>query len=207
MWNEPKLSYLCKMEELARQRYIAVLKWVESLGFKLNGLILDVGCGRGFVSQLLSEIGCVPVGLDISTKFANSAFSKGITVVVGDVQNSPFKSKVFDAIVCFEVLEHLSNIEKALCAIHRLLKKRGLFISTMPLLHPINAIVDFIRGERTHINNLSKNVWLDLFKKYFDVAGTKTMFIPPIPPNLFKRYFLLNLELVNSHIWVCCIKR
>jgi len=206
MWKEPKLSYLCKTEKFARQRYTEVLKWVRSLGFKLEGFMLDAGCGRGFTAKMFQEIGCTIIGLDISKELAKSAFSKGITVIVGDIQNPPFKPEVFDVIVCFEVLEHIPNIKRTLNAINKLLKKGGLFISTIPLLHPLNIIVDFIRGETTHINNLSKNVWLQIVREYFEVVGVKTIFIPPLPPTLYGRYFILNLGSFNSHMWICCVK-
>jgi len=113
---------------------------------------------KRFCSKNASEIGCTVVGLDISKDLAKSAFLNDITVVVGDIQDPHFRSEVFDIIVCFEALEHIPNIRRALNVINKLLKRGGLLISTIPLLHPLNIIVDFVLGETIHINNLSKNV-------------------------------------------------
>ena len=52
-------------------------------------------------------------------------------LVVGDVLNLPFKNSVFDAVGCFEVLEHVWEPKRLLEEIHRVLKTKGrLYLST-----------------------------------------------------------------------------
>ena len=60
-----------------------------------SGLVLDLGCGTGFVSQRLPE-GCTPVGLDLSPKMVEAYMKKFPRGVVGDAESLPFKEDSFD---------------------------------------------------------------------------------------------------------------
>lgn len=66
--------------------------------------ILDVGCGNGFVTRHLQ--GNRVVGLDPSKEAL--AHFEGESVV-GVAESLPFEDRSFDAIVCAEVLEHLTD--------------------------------------------------------------------------------------------------
>jgi len=78
--------------------------------------ILDLGCGTGWLSKVLSTNGHHVVGIDVSSwliKNAISSTSQNSLFLVGDCMNLPFKSGTFDAIVGIGVLHHLA-IEKGL---------------------------------------------------------------------------------------------
>ncbi|RLJ71000.1 malonyl-CoA O-methyltransferase [Hydrogenivirga caldilitoris] len=63
-----------------------------------SGVILDLGCGTGFVSSLLPDR-CVTLGLDLSDKMAQAYRERFGTAVVGDAENLPFKDKSFDFVL------------------------------------------------------------------------------------------------------------
>ena len=51
----------------------------------------------------------------------------------------PVSESVFDIVLMTEVLEHLQNPEVVLKEIHRVLRKEGKLIATMPFLYPIHS--------------------------------------------------------------------
>ncbi len=63
-----------------------------------SGSVLDLGCGTGFVSELL-PFGCEPVGLDISEGMATLYAAKFTQVIVGDAERLPFKDRSFDYVL------------------------------------------------------------------------------------------------------------
>jgi len=72
------------------------------LGYKYrNGKLLEIGVGNGFTSSFLKRS-----GIDVTTMDINPALSPDI---VGSLLEEPkyFVKKQFNAVLCFEVLEHL----------------------------------------------------------------------------------------------------
>jgi 2-polyprenyl-3-methyl-5-hydroxy-6-metoxy-1,4-benzoquinol methylase len=93
---------------------------------------LEVGCGNGTVLYALSALKNLHLtGADIylsGVKFAKSLLPS-IDFIQINAENIPFENK-FDAIGCFDVLEHIENDEKVLSQLHKALKKNShLFIS------------------------------------------------------------------------------
>lgn len=97
--------------------------------------ILDLGCGFGYGSTLLSGKNKIYTGCDKSVdclRYAKKVY-KIKNLVVADCTQLPFKDNSFDFIVFFEVIEHIEiEAQKlALKEITRCLKNGGLlFIST-----------------------------------------------------------------------------
>jgi len=99
--------------------------------------ILDLGCGRGWLSHLLAKEGRV-TGLDPVRKVVEAAQQNfpEVTFIAGTVDTllaDPMVSP-FDGIVCSEVIEHVPLEEKPhfLRSIRRLLKPEGYLILTTP---------------------------------------------------------------------------
>lgn len=102
--------------------------------------ILDIGCGDGFTTNLLSKIALEVIGIDISSSGIRFAKTKcgWIQFVLASATSLPFRTQYFDTITMFEVIEHLypQDAEKAVHEIHFILKKTGKFILTTP--NPLN---------------------------------------------------------------------
>lgn len=103
-----------------------------------NDKVLDAGCGIGLNTFLASRKELNIIGVDNDRKKILSAQKmlskvnyKNTSFVYGDITRLKYKNKTFDAVICFEVLEHIRNDKKALSEISRILKKGGkLFFST-----------------------------------------------------------------------------
>jgi len=84
--------------------------------------VLDVGCSRGHYVTYLCNNGYDACGTDILPN--REWFGEyRCRFLVGDVCHLPFEEGSFDTICCFEVLEHVKAVEKALRELHRVSRK------------------------------------------------------------------------------------
>ena len=103
--------------------------------------ILDVGCGSGYSLRAFAELGAKSIfGLEIdqgrceSCKYVCQSHGVNAEVVYGSILDPEIVLKLgkkFDLIICFDVLEHLRSIEKAVESFTLLLKPGGYVLSTM----------------------------------------------------------------------------
>jgi SAM-dependent methyltransferase len=111
--------------------------------------LLDVGGAEGYKAYVAREIFGVEVkNCDISEeacKRAEEIF--GIDSDPADVHNLPYKDNQFDVLICSEVLEHVTDVRKAL---HELLRVAGgAIIITVPH-EPKKVIESTIRKNLPH---------------------------------------------------------
>ena len=102
-----------------------ILDGVSLLG---QSLVLDVGCGTGNNTLLLSStIQARVIGLDISNGMLQKAYEKQsqIPFVQAPADCIPFASNSLDFVYMTEVLHHLPDIPATLHEICRILKKSG----------------------------------------------------------------------------------
>jgi SAM-dependent methyltransferase len=95
----------------------------------LGMLVLDVGCGIGADAGRLAESGTIVIALDPSEVMLDRARDvKSISPVQGIGEHLPFKSGLFDRIVCKGALDHFLNPLVTLKEMARLLKSNGRLI-------------------------------------------------------------------------------
>lgn len=99
--------------------------------------ILDVGCGRGWLSNLLSTYGRITAIEPVAqvVKHAQQLFPH-LDIKCGTTDDLINEGRLssFDIIVCSEVIEHVPDQDKAyfLLSLKRLLKPKGFLILTTP---------------------------------------------------------------------------
>jgi ubiquinone/menaquinone biosynthesis C-methylase UbiE len=117
-------------------------RWIKRYVDAQDLKIIDLGCGTGLTSDLLVEKTSSSFGLDFTLpllKRAKKRHGQKLMTAQGDITKLPFKDKSFDGIVCFDTLEHIESIEKAISEISRICRQDGLFLFDVPS----SIILDF----------------------------------------------------------------
>ena len=98
-----------------------------------RGNALEVGCGTGALTKLLTRSGLsVTVG-DISAKLALATGEKfGVRHQAVDACAITFPDQTFDVVMSSEVIEHTPDPRKALREMARVLKPGGILVVTSP---------------------------------------------------------------------------
>lgn len=102
-----------------------------------GGSVLDVACGIGYGSQRLGLVADTVTGVDVSVEAISAARSRyaseRVTFEIVDVERGlPFDDEEFDAVVCFEAVEHLREPKVLVEEIRRVLRGEGVFILSTP---------------------------------------------------------------------------
>ena len=99
--------------------------------------VLDLASGEGFGAALLAESAQHVTGIDIDERTVqHSSLNYGAGAIdfqVGDATDlSRFADGSFEAVVAFEIIEHVSDQERVLAEIERVLEPGGLLIISTP---------------------------------------------------------------------------
>ncbi|MBI4057286.1 MAG: methyltransferase domain-containing protein [Elusimicrobia bacterium] len=97
--------------------------------------LLDVGCGEGGFLKIAQERGFRGTGVDYDARVIAAAREKGLSDVHcldWDAFLSQNRSRSYDAITLFDVLEHQPEPARFLKTIHDLLKPGGYLAITLP---------------------------------------------------------------------------
>jgi SAM-dependent methyltransferase len=125
---------------------------------ELQGKVLDVGCGeKPFQPWLRCAESCV--GIDVAP-------GPNVDVVVRPCEPWPFENLHFDAVLCTEVLEHVTNCDELLREIDRVLKPEGHLVVTVPFIFNEH-------GAPNDFRRLSVYGVRELFKDRYDIIVLK----------------------------------
>ncbi|WP_156928492.1 class I SAM-dependent methyltransferase [Bradyrhizobium sp. th.b2] len=92
--------------------------------------LLDVGIGLGGLMATLTEY--ERYGLDIAMPYLQECKKLVPNLCLSRIENAPFESSFFDAIVTVDVLEHVLQLDRAMQQIDRMLKPGGYIIVDVP---------------------------------------------------------------------------
>jgi len=109
---------------------------ISNLDLPMGSKVLLVGCAGDPLSTILPVLNYNVVGIDV--KFVPIKYSK-FEFKQMDVRTISFPDEYFEGVVAVSTIEHVGMMSddalgdtKALNEIHRVLKKRGIFIMTTP---------------------------------------------------------------------------
>jgi len=145
---------------------------------KESKLILDVGCGKGYLGRELKNIypQCKVIGIEYNDEIAKQAKLNIDDVYVGDVQNMNLNldKSTLDAIIFADILEHIIDPSSVLIRLKQYLKNGGYIIASIPNMRHYTVIMRLIkRGwmydeyghfDKTHIRFFSLHSMIQLIK-------------------------------------------
>ncbi|MDD5616425.1 MAG: methyltransferase domain-containing protein [Candidatus Methanoperedens sp.] len=164
--------------------------------------VLDLACGEGYGSNILSKETEYVVGMDIDETAVEHARNKyllqNLEFIQGSILDIPILgSEKFDVIICFEGIEHVEEPERLLSEVKRLLKKNGLFIVSSPNKKTYSDDPAYINP--FHKKELYFIDFRDLLNKYFrnllffgqKVYGASSIWsLPPCPRSIYEEFII-----------------
>lgn len=134
--------------------------------------ILDVGCSTGNALQLLSGLGYVATGVDISKVAVKKCVSRGFNALYGKAESIPIPSRAVAAVTCTDVLEHVPRdmIDIAVREICRVCIHDGYIMLQVATVTEGNRSFDGIASKHglkdLHVTCMSADEWLDVFNRW-----------------------------------------
>lgn len=128
-WSEGEPLYLSNHLNKSRfeffENYIPNWKGIK---------VLDIGCGGGAACEFAAQLGAQVSGIDLSPNSIQAAQDHArksglkIDYQSGVAENLPYDDNTFDAVLCFDVLEHVVDWNKVISEVYRVLNKKGVFL-------------------------------------------------------------------------------
>jgi ubiquinone/menaquinone biosynthesis C-methylase UbiE len=130
--------------------------------------VLDVGCGTGRFLRSL-PLNWVKVGIEYrpeAARIANLLRNEHTFIHQGVAEHMAFPNNTFDVVVSFQVLEHVSNVSKAIEEMFRVVRPGGIVYGTLPnKRHPREPHVGLLYPHRLpmwlrrpYIDTFSRNL-------------------------------------------------
>jgi 2-polyprenyl-3-methyl-5-hydroxy-6-metoxy-1,4-benzoquinol methylase len=128
---------------------------------KSGGSLIDVGCAFGkFLQAAGQHYRCE--GLDISSYALQAARARlaGVPLHHGPIQE--FRpGRTFDVVTCFDVLEHIPELDEALASLRGLLAPQGVLALAVPVYDtPPGRFFGIVDRDPTHVHRFGRQTWL-----------------------------------------------
>ncbi len=113
-------------------------RYVMASRFTAGKRVLDLGCGEGYGTWIISRSASEVVGMDVGGETISKARSRyvaeNLSYVAGHSGSLPFPEKSFDMVVCFELIEHIPEAAQVDCLaqIKKVLKQDGVLLISTP---------------------------------------------------------------------------
>ncbi|MEO1091698.1 MAG: bifunctional 2-polyprenyl-6-hydroxyphenol methylase/3-demethylubiquinol 3-O-methyltransferase UbiG [Pseudomonadota bacterium] len=116
--------------------------------------VLDLGCGGGFMAEAMAARGALVIGLDPATEALAAAREHAAAEALeidyreGVGEAIPQGDASLDIVVSCDALEHVSDLDRVLDEVARVLKPGGLFLFDTINKNALSSFVVVTMGER-----------------------------------------------------------
>jgi ubiquinone/menaquinone biosynthesis C-methylase UbiE len=172
-WNEKRrtMRYYDQQAKIYDARYLdeqnakfeSILNSVEHGSTEL---ILDMGCGTGFLFQHLNNTAKVLVGLDASSNLLREAKKRAkkmsnTVLIRADADNMPFSDNIFDIVFAITLLQNMPNPTKTVEEMKRVSKPEAVFVLTgLKKKFTRESFVDLLKRARLKVSTLKTEEYL-----------------------------------------------
>jgi len=128
-----------------------------------NELVLDLGCGTGFLFQHINKRVELLVGIDLSQMALREAKKhttnmSNIALVRADADNTPFPDHIFDKVFAITLLQNMPDPMKTIIEMKRIGKAQAMFAVTgLKKKFPSESFVDLLERARLKVVTLISN--------------------------------------------------
>lgn len=147
-------------------------RYAYAIPYVKEKVVLDIACGEGYGSNILSKYSKNVIGVDISVQVIDHAKKKyvnnNLIFKVGDVTDIPLENNIVDVVVSFETLEHIKDHEGMFREIKRVLKPNGIIIISTPEKKNYSDNSEYIN--EFHEKELYLNEFKSLIEKFFNFS-------------------------------------
>jgi SAM-dependent methyltransferase len=163
---------------------------LDALGPGGGRRLLDVGAADGFLAAELTRRGWRVTALERDPDQAASARGRCDAIVVADLERGlPPLGGPFDAVVCGDVIEHLSDPQRALVALAGHLAPTGVVVVSVPNVAHLWVRLSLLVGrfeyadrgilDRTHLRFFTRATFLRLLREAG--LGVERLVPTPVP--------------------------
>jgi SAM-dependent methyltransferase len=137
-------------------------RWIYNHRDELTGRVLDIGVydRRDWIGP-----GYQTVGLAVPEATESFMPDYPPPDICGDVLNLPLADNSVDAVLCTEVIEHVTDMQRAIDEIERVLRPGGLLLASTPFLWPEHGIP----GEFKDYWRVTADGWRHLLRNFGQV--------------------------------------
>jgi len=128
-----------------------------------NEVVLDLGCGTGFLFQHIDKTIRLLVGLDISSKALREAKKRtknlsNIVLIRADADYTPFPDHIFDKVFAITLLQNMPDPMKTIIEMKRIGKPQAIFAVTgLKKKFTTKSFVDLLERARLNVVTLNTN--------------------------------------------------
>lgn len=185
MSSKPSLQFTGERFTPECEREMAYEHWhryVFARSFVAGRRVLDLACGEGYGSALLSDAASQVIGMDVDqatlaharTRYADMT---NLSFEIGDCAKIPAADASLDAVVSFETLEHIKPQREFVAECRRVLAADGILLISTPDKRTYSDLTGY--QNEFHVAELYRDEFLALLHDEFPAVrlyGQKLMF-------------------------------
>ena len=171
-WNGERISLGVDTPVELVQTHLSRYVW--SMGFCDGKDVLDVGCGTGYGTWLISTRAKTVIGVDQCAEAIAEAQSNFSGTFICSMMEDVEFDNACDVVTCFEVLEHLKNLDAGMANIVKFLKPDGVALISLPLHLPLVF---------HHYRDFGYQQWKALLLQHFEIHDVYYQAMEDVTPN------------------------
>lgn len=196
-------------KEFVKQLIQEFLSKSKILSEELFSNCLDLGCGTGFMFDIISEFPVAKyVGIDITQDMLD-VFSKkypSAQTIIANAESLPFDDSYFSFVCNYSFLDHLENLDKVFAEAYRVLQTDGIFYSGLIPSSDYSKILENGKSNATSYLdfafasqlNREYNSMFNNGKIYADQYGLEPDILEKAEPQKTKSYGLLASQIKSQ---------
>lgn len=148
-WNRAAATYIDSSAEFTKH---AVLILLDACRLTPGSRALDVACGPGHITNLMTQTGASVIGVDLAPEMIKLARKRYPTLTFQEahVEQLPFDTDTFDAALVNFAIHHFARPEVACAEIRRVLNPGGRFVFAAPIQQfGFGAFIEGINAHHT----------------------------------------------------------